>query len=129
MKKATLRTAGTAALSVAFAAAAAGTAAAAAGSPLGAQPLAPAKPAAGFDASRALPLGSPVAQALGTLNTALGAAGAAAQQHTQQPAQQPVPQQRAGGAGLTPGSHGNSLGGPVGQVLGALGGGGQLLGG
>lgn len=144
MKKAVLRSAGTAALGVVFAAAAAGTASAA---PLGALPLG-ALPLAG--ATQSLPLAGPLTQTVGSLNPATGARVVAQGLHTVQPtiagladaadhlAQNGAPQRaipqaaqtRAGipgGINLTPSAHGNSFGGPLGQVLGLLGAG-SLLG-
>jgi hypothetical protein len=147
MKKAVLRSAGTAALGVVFAAAAAGTASAApaapAAGPLGALPLA--------GATQSLPLAGPLAQTVGSLNPSTGARVVAQGLHTVQPtiagladaadhlAQNGAPQRQIpqaaqtragipGGINLTPTSHGNSFGGPLGQVLGLLGAG-SLLGG
>ncbi|MGA5701460.1 hypothetical protein [Peterkaempfera bronchialis] len=153
MKKAVLRTAGTAALGVAVAAAAAGTASAAAPAPLGGlAPLAAGGTLA--DAGRTVPLAEPVAQALGSLNPGTGTRAISEGVRTVQPTltgvayaaghlaapapAAPAPQQQAprnragggpGGVSVSPSSHGNSFGGPLGQVLGALGGGGSVLGG
>ncbi|WP_055589485.1 hypothetical protein [Peterkaempfera griseoplana] len=136
MKKAVLRSAGTAALGVVFAAAAAGTASAAPAlpDPLGGIGLA--------GASQNLPLAGPLTQTVGALNPATGARVVAQGVHTVEPTlsgvadaadhlasnsgqrQMPVATTRAmgpGGVNLTPTSHGNSFGGPLGQVLGLLG--------
>ncbi|WP_377270982.1 hypothetical protein [Peterkaempfera sp. SMS 1(5)a] len=145
MKKAVLRSAGTAALGVVFAAAAAGTASAAPALP---DPLGGLGGLGLAGASQSLPLAGPLSQTVGALNPATGARIVSQGVHTveptltgvadaadhlaangQQQRQMPVATTRAagpGGVNLTPTSRGNSFGGPLGQVLGLLGTGSML---
>jgi hypothetical protein len=132
MKKAALRTAGTAVLGIALAAVAAGSAAAA---PLSISGIDPVSVSPGFvDTGRALPVAQPVSQALGSLNPASGARVAAQVLRTAQPVVGGVAnaadriasqsdqqyQKRAvspgGGFELTPTANGNGLNTPLGAA-------------